>query len=257
MKLNRLSLTAMAVAAGLFAGRAIADDHAAPHWSYEGHGNPAEWGQLSNSYEACGVGKDQSPIDLRDARPAQLAPIEIHYHPLPLAIVNNGHTIQVNLPPGNYITFEGERYDLLQYHFHTPSEHTFNGKPAPLELHLVHKGAQSGKLTVLGVALVAGEANPVVQAVWNIAPTAAGPVKEAPLTLVDPTALLPAQRAYYRYEGSLTTPPCTEIVHWVVFKQPVTISLPQIDTFAKLFPHNARPVQPINRRFILESQPSH
>lgn len=255
MSLNRVSLTVLAVAAGLFAGRALADDQA-PHWSYEGHGGPAEWGQLSPNFEACGIGKDQSPVDIRSALPARLSPIKINYRAQPLALLNNGHTIQVNQAPGNFITFEGERYDLIQYHFHTPSEHTINGKAAPLEVHLVHKGAESGKLTVLGVNLVPGKANPLIGAVWAAAPAEAGPVKEVPGVRLDPAALLPAKRAYYRYEGSLTTPPCSEVVHWVVFKQPITASQAQIDAFAKLFPNNARPPQPINRRFILESQPT-
>ncbi|CCG39732.1 carbonic anhydrase [Magnetospirillum molischianum] len=255
MSLNRLSLTALAVAASLFAGRAIADDQT-PHWSYEGHGGPAEWGQLSPNFEACGAGKDQSPVDLHGALPARLSPVKISYRPQPLTLVNNGHTIQVNQAPGNFITFEGERYDLIQYHFHTPSEHTVNGKPAPLEVHLVHKGVESGKLAVLGVTLVPGKANPLIQAVWDAAPTEAGAAKDVPAIRLDPATLLPAKRAYFRYEGSLTTPPCSEVVHWVVFKQPVTASQAQIDTFAKLFPNNARPVQPINRRFILETQPT-
>lgn len=255
MSLTRVSLTALAIATGLFAGPALADDHP-PHWTYEGTGGPVEWGQLSPAFEACGKGKEQSPVDLHGARPARLAPIAIHYQPQPLAVLNNGHTIQVNQTPGNFITFEGERYDLVQYHFHTPSEHAVNGKAAPLEVHLVHKGAQSGALTVLGVTLVPGKANPLIAAVWNAAPTEAGPVKEMPGTRLDPAALLPAQRGYYRYEGSLTTPPCSEVVHWVVFKQPITASPAQIDAFAKLFPNNSRPLQPLNRRFILESQPA-
>ncbi|MEO0034148.1 MAG: carbonic anhydrase [Pseudomonadota bacterium] len=253
MSMSRLSLTALALVAGLgFVSSARAEEHGA-HWSYEGLSGPTYWGSLSHDYEACAGGHQQSPIDLRAAVPAQLAPIGITYQSQPLTVVNNGHTLQANLAPGNFILFDGERYNLLQYHFHTPSEHTVGGQPAPMEVHLVHKNQNTGALVVLGVMLVPGEANPVLEAVLNSAPAEAGPPREVADVKVDPSRLLPAGRDYFRYEGSLTTPPCSEVVHWVVFKQPVTVSAAQIDRFAKLFPHNARPVQPSNRRFLLES----
>ncbi len=254
MFLNHKSLSALAIAAGLFAGQAMADDHA-PHWTYEGHGGPAEWGRLSHDFEACEVGKDQSPIDIKNAIPAKLSTIKVNYQPQALAVLNNGHTLQVNAKPGNTIEFEGETYDLLQYHFHIPSEHAVNGKKAPMEVHLVHKGQTSGKLTVLGVMMVPGAASSLVQSVWDAAPAEAGPVKDIADVSLNPASLLPAGRDYFRYEGSLTTPPCSEIVHWVTFKQPITVSQAQIDAFGKLFSNNARPLQPGNRRFILESEP--
>jgi len=254
MSMSRLSLTALALIAGLgFVPSAWAEEHGA-HWSYDGPTGPSAWGSLSHEFEACTGGHQQSPVDLRAAVPAHLSPITTTYQAQPLTVVNNGHTLQVNLAPGNFIVFEGERYNLLQYHFHTPSEHTIAGQPAPMEVHLVHKNQNTGALVVLGVMLVPGEANPVLEAVLTSAPAEAGPPREVSDVKLDPARLLPASRDYFRYEGSLTTPPCSEVVHWVVFKQPVTVSAAQIDAFAKRFPHNARPVQPANRRFLLESE---
>ncbi|MGE5547481.1 MAG: carbonic anhydrase [Solirubrobacterales bacterium] len=223
------------------------------HWSYEGHGGPAEWGKVSNEFAACETGRDQSPINIVQAIPAELADFQVHYQPQALAVVNNGHTIQVNFNPGSFIQFEGERYDLVQYHFHTPSEHAVAGKRSPMEVHLVHKGATSGKLTVLGVMMVAGKANPTIEAVWAAMPAEPGPERTVAEVVLDPAALLPADRGYFRYEGSLTTPPCSEVVHWVNLKRPIEVTQAQLDRFPQLFPMNARPLQPVNRRFILET----
>lgn len=245
--------TAVFSACFLWAGTAAtAAEH--PHWTYEGHGGPAEWAQVATDFKACEAGRDQSPIDLQHAIPANLGTFSVHYQAQALAVVNNGHTIQVNFKPGNHITFEGERYDLVQYHFHHPSEHAINGRIAPMEVHLVHKSSSSGKLTVLGVMMMPGKANKSVEAVWNAMPPQEGPEKTVAAVMLNPSALLPAKRGYFRYEGSLTTPPCSEVVHWVNLKQPITVSDAQIDRFAKLFPMNARPVQPLNRRFILETK---
>lgn len=255
MSMSRLPLTALALVAGLaLVPSAWAGDHGSGHWSYEGPSGPIYWGSLSHDFESCSAGHQQSPIDLRGAVPARLGPITVSYQAQPLTVVNNGHTLQVNLASGNFIVFDGERYNLLQYHFHTPSEHTIAGQPAPMEVHLVHKNPNSGALVVLGVMLVPGEANPVLEAVLGTAPAEEGPPREVPDIRLDPNRLLPAGRDYFRYEGSLTTPPCSEVVHWVMFKQPVTVSAAQIDAFARRFPHNARPVQPSNRRFLLESE---
>lgn len=251
MTLNRIALPVLAVAGMLVGGTALADGRA-PHWAYEGPGGPAEWGRLSHDFAACEAGREQSPIDIRNAIPARLPAVAIDYRAQPLEVVNNGHTVQVNLKPGSSIDLEGQRYELLQYHFHTPSEHAVDGRKAPLELHLVHKGA-AGDIAVLGVMMVPGAASPVVEAVWNAVPAAAGPAREVAGVSLDPAELLPAGRDYFRYEGSLTTPPCSEIVHWVTFKQPVTVSQGQIDAFVRLFPNNARPLQQVNRRLILES----
>ncbi|MBF0304596.1 MAG: carbonic anhydrase family protein [Alphaproteobacteria bacterium] len=248
--MNRIaSLRLTALVVGLFA----AGPAAAASWSYEGHGGPAEWAKISTDFAAC-EGKDQSPIDIKNPIPARLGEIKVSYRPQSLAVINNGHTIQVNFKPGNSMEFEGETFDLVQYHFHTPSEHAFDGKRSPMEAHLVHKGATSGKLAVLGVMMVPGKPNDTIEAIWNAMPTEAGPEKEVAEALLNPQALLPANQSYFRYEGSLTTPPCSEVVKWINLKQPIEVSQAQLDRFAKLFPMNARPLQPVNRRFILETE---
>lgn len=231
---------------------ALAEGPAA-HWAYSGHGGPAEWGHLSADFAACETGKAQSPIDIAGAIPANLGPVAVTYKAIGVNVVNNGHTIQANAQPGNYIELEGKRFDLLQFHFHHPSEHAISGKTAPMEVHLVHKNAQTGELAVLGVMMVPGAANAAIAAVWNVMPAGEGEAKPAQPLSLDPTSLLPATHDYYRYEGSLTTPPCAEIVHWVEMKQPITVAQADIDKFAAMFDNNARPLQAANRRFVLES----
>jgi len=253
MRLLSLLCGCTALSVALCATPALAADEHAPHWTYEGHGGPAEWGKLAENFATCEKGSAQSPIDLAGAIPAKLAKIDVSYQPQPLTVLNNGHTIQVNFQPGNSLTLEGDRYDLLQYHFHHPSEHTINGKPAPMEVHLVHKSAKTGALAVLGVMMVPGKANPTIEAVWQAMPTSAGPEQKVDGVSLNPDTLLPASRSYWRYEGSLTTPPCCEVVHWVNLKDPIEVSQAQLDRFATLFPLNARPVQPQNRRFLLDS----
>ncbi|WP_114392312.1 carbonic anhydrase [Oleisolibacter albus] len=252
MKIARLAMTAsIAVACG-FGFAAAAAEPAHTHWGYEGAAGPADWGHLSPDFAACEGGKAQSPVDIAKTIPAKLGPVAVSYQGGAVEVVNNGHTIQANPKATSSIEVEGKRYDLLQFHFHHPSEHAVNGKRAPMELHLVHKNQETGDLVVLGVMIVPGAANPALDAVWTVMPDKEGTAK-SPAT-VDPAQLLPAGRDYFRYEGSLTTPPCSEVVHWVTFKQPITASDAQINRFAALFKDNARPLQPLNRRFVLESE---
>lgn len=234
----------------LLAGPALAE---APHghWSYEGPEGPTAWGHLSADFAACEAGTAQSPINIAHPVGAQLKPITITYPREAIDIVNNGHTIQVNVRPGAAIELEGQRYDLVQFHFHHPSEHEVDEKKAPMELHLVHKNAETGALAVLGVMIVPGAENTALAPIWAAMPQKEGAADQN-MTL-DLARLLPAGHDYFRYEGSLTTPPCSEVVHWVVLKQPITLSQAQIDRFAALFPDNARPLQPLNRRFVLET----
>ena len=228
---------------------AAAEEHgAAPHWAYEGHGGAAEWSSLAPEYGACGAGREQSPIDLAKSIPAMTGLPAPSWLPVPLEVVNNGHTIQVNCGDGGTLMLDGISYDLLQFHFHHPSEHTVDGLTFDMECHFVHRSAAGG-LAVLGVMIAKGEANPTLETIWRAMPAQPETVKSA--TLLQPTALLPKDSVTYRYAGSLTTPPCSEVVSWVVYRQPITASAEQIAQFAKLFPMNARPVQPINRRKLL------
>ena len=223
-----------------------------PHWSYQGASGPDSWGKLDRSYAACGMGAQQSPIDLSGAVRAEVDAGPVKWKPIKLgSIVNNGHTIQVNTPNGGHLELDSLRYDLVQFHFHHMSEHTVDGKQFPMEVHFVHKAAAGDGLAVVGVFLVAGSKNAVLAPIWAVMPQQEG---EASLDLsVDLKGLLPKSSAAFRYSGSLTTPPCSEIVAWTVHKEPVGASNDQITTFAKLFPNNYRPVQPLHRRFILFS----
>jgi carbonic anhydrase len=219
------------------------------HWAYEGKDGPAHWSSLDSTYQACGLGKQQSPIDIRGAVSADLPAIEFHYQPSPLKLVDNGHTVQVTYAPGSSVTIGDKNYQLVQFHFHHPAEETVNGKAYPLVAHLVHASAD-GHLAVIAVLFTQGQANEVVANVWQHLP--AEKEKEATFNdvSVDANGLLPMSRGYYTFGGSLTTPPCTEGVTWVVMKTPVEVSAGQISTFAAKYPHNARPVQPGNGRSI-------
>jgi carbonic anhydrase len=223
----------------------------APHWDYQGAAGPESWGALQAEFSKCAVGTRQSPIDIRDGVKVQLDPVLFDYKPSGFRVVDNGHTVQVNLAPGNSIEVLGRRYDLLQFHFHRPSEERINGRQFDMVAHLVHKDID-GRLAVVAVLLDRGSAHAVVQSVWNNLPLEKGEEVPAKVAL-DLNALLPADRSYYTYMGSLTTPPCSEGVLWMVMKNPVPISSEQIGIFARLYPMNARPIQQASGRLIKES----
>lgn len=222
------------------------------HWSYSGPTGPVHWGSLEPGFAACKDGKRQSPIDIRDARKADLQPIKFSYKPVPLRIIDNGHTIQVNVQSGGGIEIHENRYSLVQFHFHKPSGELIYGKRYDMALHLVH-GDAAGHLVVVAVLLESGSRNPVIQELWNRLPREKGKEYAPRNGEINAAGLLPGNRNYYTYSGSLTTPPCTEGVTWFVLKSPIEISPGQIAVFGKLYADNARPVQPVNGREILES----
>jgi carbonic anhydrase len=226
--------------------------HGPPHWSYEGETGPQAWGRLSPEFAKCAAGSRQSPIDIRDGFRLQLDPIEFNYRPSAFRVIDNGHTVQVNLETGNFIQVLGRRYDLVQFHFHRPSEERIAGRQYELSVHLVHHDPE-GRLAVVAVLLERGTGHPLVQTVWNYLPLERGEEQRAPVPL-DPRQLLPVEYGYYTYMGSLTTPPCTEGVLWLVMKQPVSASEEQIAIFSRLYPTNARPMQPTAGRMIKESE---
>lgn len=245
------AMLACPICAGLASGAARAAGDTA-HWSYHGATGPGAWGRLDPAYGACGAGRQQSPIGLAGAVKADLPPVAVRWNPVRLdAVVNNGHTIQVNTAEGGHIMLDGSRYDLLQFHFHHMSEHTLDGRQFPLEVHFVHKAAGGDGLAVIGVFFDEGAENATLAPIWQVMPERAG--EAAGNATVDPAALLPAARAAFRYAGSLTTPPCSEIVSWTVFAAPVMASSGQVAAFAKMFPNNFRPVQPRHRRFLLST----
>ncbi|MEX6725046.1 carbonic anhydrase [Parapedomonas caeni] len=223
--------------------------HDAPHWSYEGPTGPAQWGKLAPGDALCGIGREQSPVNLTEAIPAATPDLATRWAPATAEIIHNGHTIQVNWPAGSEAVIDRQPHQLLQFHFHHPSEHVIDGRSFPLEVHFVHRNA-SGGLAVVGLFFTPGPANPTLEAIWSAMPTQAGDKTRLAAPL-DIASFLPGDPTSYRYAGSLTTPPCSEVVSWVVLRQPVSASPAQIERFAALFPMNARPVQPLNRRKLL------
>jgi carbonic anhydrase len=221
------------------------------HWDYYGKTGPLGWGHLDPAYRLCSQGKEQSPIDIRGAHLNKaLQPIEFHYMAASGELENNGHTVMFHVKPGSYIVANGVRYDLQQFHFHHPGEEAVNGKLTDMDIHLVHKSAD-GKLAVLAVRLSEDIAAPnaTLAALWPHLPTEAGKTEKIS-DMINPGGLLPADRGYWTYMGSLTAPPCTEGVRWFVFEQPVTISRSQLRAFAALYRVNSRPLQDRNGRRI-------
>jgi carbonic anhydrase len=220
-------------------------------WTYGGPTGPAKWGGLEKAFAECKLGQIQSPIDIPDAsaRKGDLASLLFNYKPSPLRIIDDGHTIQVNYAPGSFVTVEGKRYDLAQFHFHKPSEEKIDGKGHDMVAHLVHQG-QGGKLAVVAVLLDIGKENPLIKMLWNNLPKEKGKENVVEATKINALELLPQNKGYYTFAGSLTTPPCSEDVTWFVLKTPVQVSADEIAQFARYYPMNARPVQPVNGRDI-------
>jgi len=221
------------------------------HWEYAGTTGPQAWGGLKPEFALCASGKRQSPIDIRDGIRVDLEPVQFDYKPSAFRVLDNGHTVQVNVAPGNSIEVMGRRFELVQFHFHRPSEERIEGKSFDMVAHLVHKDA-GGRLAVVAVLLERGAAHPLVQSVWNNLPLEKGDEVSARNPL-DLNQLLPKDTRYFIYMGSLTTPPCSEGVLWIVMRQPVTVSAEQIDVFARLYPMNARPIQQASGRLIKQS----
>lgn len=248
------ALRARAAAAAVAA--ATAESHGGEvHWSYEGAGGPQNWGRLKPDFNVCAIGRRQSPINIEEATtlrgPAE--PIQFGYAPSSGSVVNNGHTIQVDVVGENTITVRDTPFKLVQFHFHHPSEERVNHRSFAMVAHLVHRSAE-GQLAVLAVLLDPGEANPLIHKVWTHMPLDTGDRVRLPPGLLNLNELLPQDQRYYQFIGSLTTPPCTEGVLWLVLKQPVAISRDQLRLFSQMFPNNARPVQPVNGRPVREAQ---
>ncbi len=223
----------------------------ASQWAYEGAQGPAAWAHMAPENAACANGQRQSPIDITDGIKVELDAVQFDYQASGFRVVDNGHTVQVNVAPGNTIEVGGKHYELVQFDFHRPSEERIDGKPFDMVIHLLHKSA-SGQLAMVAVLLERGSAQPAVQAVWNNLPLEQGS-EVAAKGHIDLTGLLPSDRRYYTYMGSLTTPPCSEGVLWMVMKTPVHISPEQLNIFARLYPMNARPIQAQRGRRIKES----
>ena len=235
----------------------VATTPADPEWHYEGTHGPAHWATLSPKFTACGDGRSQSPIDIAEPTRGATRELRTQFAPAELRIahnahvadgINNGHTIQINYAGADTLTLGDASYQLAQYHFHGPSEHTVAGKHFPMEMHMVHTSAD-GRLAVVGVFIATGRHNKAFDPVWANLPAQQGVETHLPAVKVD--ALLPAVRTAYRYDGSLTTPPCSEGVKWIVMTTPIELSSEQIAAFTRLVKDNSRPVQPLNGRTVL------
>ncbi len=218
--------------------------HAA-NWGYEGNHGPEHWGEFASE---CALGKNQSPINIQSATQAELAQLQLDYKGKAVSLTNNGHTLQTSLEGQNRLFIDGKQFALKQFHFHTPSENHVDGKSYPLEAHYVHADEQ-GNLAVVAVFFEKGGENQALSSLLEKVPE-----KDNNVTIRAPfnaSALIPSDKDYYRFNGSLTTPPCSEGVRWLVIKEPQTISAKQIEKFEKVMGENNRPVQPLNARMIL------
>ncbi|WJF90516.1 carbonic anhydrase family protein [Paraburkholderia bonniea] len=246
-KFTRLALVA-AISAS-FGTAAFALEHGS--WSYGGNTGPHEWSQLSEKNKLCQSGLQQSPVSLKSkkAKKVKATDIKLEYRDSAAKMVNNGHTIEVDLPgDGNDIKIKGDSYELAQFHFHTPSEHELDGKHFPMELHMVNKD-HDGNIAVIGVFIREGKENKALASLFSKLP---GKGADGVAVRINPADLLPADHKGLFYTGSLTTPPCTENVHWLVLEEPIEMSAEQIQAFRKEFPDNHRPVQPFNGRKTVE-----
>jgi carbonic anhydrase len=221
------------------------------HWTYDGESGPGNWSKINVDWGKCSTGTRQSPIDLRDGIKVDLEQITFDYHQSSFSEVDNGHTIMVTVGGGNFITVNNQTYELQQFHFHRPSEEKINGKGTEMVMHLVHKSAE-GKIAVVAVLLERGKAHPLMQTVWNNLPLEKLE-SVSPSVVLDLMEALPAKREYYTFMGSLSEPPCTEGVLYIVMKQTMQASPAQMALFSRLYPFNARPVQPGNGRVVKES----
>jgi carbonic anhydrase len=222
-----------------------------PHWAYEGQASPEHWGELSEQFQTCKNGQFQSPVDIKNLVDAKLPPLEINFHTDTESIVNNGHTIQITVKDSDDFILDHENFKLMQFHFHTPSENHIKGKAFPLEAHFVHANDQ-GELAVIAVMFELGEKNPALDPLLAAVPPKINDTEELKQS-VNLAALLPSDKHYYRFSGSLTTPPCTEGIRWLVMKDRVTLSEEQLTQFQQqLKQSNNRPLQPLHGRLVVE-----
>lgn len=248
-----LLLAIFAIRFTLVPFQAVAQDAKPPHWSYEGTTDPSHWSSLESAYTVCSVGHLQSPIDIKGAKKSDLPALKMNYSGVPLNIIDNGHSVQINYPEGSTLTVGDKTYTLKQFHFHHPAEEQIDGKRYDLVAHLVHADPD-GHLAVIAVLFKQGAANRLLDTLWKNIPSEKERAMDLSSVRVNAKELLPADLGYYTFQGSLTTPPCSEGVTWYVLKNHETLSTDQLAAFAKLYPRNARPIQPTNAREILETK---
>jgi len=222
------------------------------HWGYEGKHSPLHWGEMKEEFAMCSKGKMQTPINIVPTQDVDIQALDFQYHTDATNVVNNGHTVQVNIASGSTVIIDGAEYELKQFHFHTPSENNINGEEYPLEAHFVH-ATKEGDLAVVAVMFKMGEENPILAKIWSKFPLEQNKPVSIELSKTDIEGILPSNKEYYKFMGSLTTPPCSENVKWNVFKTTMSISKEQIKQFFNIFGHsNNRLLQDVNGRTILE-----
>ena len=220
------------------------------HWSYTGEGAPYNWGKINNDFITCSTGKSQSPIDITAVTVTTLPDIQFDYKASRLRVSNNGHTVKFSYDAGSSIVINGKRYKLLQFHFHSPSEHTIGGKAYDMVAHLVHQ-ADDGQLAVVAIMMnVSKKDNTFLAQLWKNLPQSKEERFQNDNFKINIENLLPDSDKYFNYSGSLTTPPCSEGVNWIVMNQAIQVSAEQVKAFTDLFPASDRPVQPLNGRVI-------
>jgi carbonic anhydrase len=218
-------------------------------WSYEGENGPEHWGTLAPNYSLCARGQNQSPIDIEQASPSTLGSIEFSYQQIPLHIANDGHTTVVDIKNGGWVEFAAKRYDLERIKFHSPSEHRVRGRAYDFDAQLIHTSSDGEKL-IVSMPYVVGNKNPAIESMWKYFPSRIGESSVHEDIIFSVEALLPPHRTYYTYIGSLTEPPCTEGVRWILLKTPTSISAAQVERFRRSFPVSVRPIQALNARSI-------
>ena len=253
MAFSRRRAAILLLVNAIWGATVIAQEHGAAHWSYDGQTGPSHWGDLSADYAPCRTGHRQSPIDIEATQKAELPAIQFDYKATPLRIIDNGHTIMINYAPGSSIRVGDKRYELKQFHFHRPSEEKIKGKRYDMVVHLVHV-ASDGSTAVVAVLLGPGGDNQLIDELWGDLPKEKNKEELLDSVQIDVANLLPADRGYYTFAGSLTTPPCTENVTWYVLKHPVTLSAAEIREYSKLYRDDARPTQPSYDRAVRESK---
>ena len=251
MKKNRFVGLISGVCFSIAALAANAGDHAhATHWGYAGHEGPEFWGDLDPKFSTCKTGQRQSPINLTKMQTGQHEPIQFHYKTSKMSVLNNGHTVQANFDDGSYMEVDGKHYNLKQVHFHTPSENHLEGHSYPMEAHFVH-ATDNGDLAVIAVLIREGDKDPFIQKIWNHMPDKPTKATDSGETF-NAMQYLPANKDYYLFSGSLTTPPCTEGVRWMVMKDAAYASHEQVTKFTATIGENNRPIQALHARTVIK-----